>query len=59
MTGIYDSKVSEELKKEVDSFISKSNASADDFIKLLAESYNVNLTPLDLSYGDYWNSFTD
>lgn len=63
MTNNYNSKISEDLKRQVDSLISKCNISTNDFIRLLAESYHVNLakntTPLDLAYGDYWNSFID
>ncbi|WP_123053026.1 hypothetical protein [Clostridium sp. JN-1] len=63
MINNYNLEISEDVKRQMDSLISKSNVSTNDFIKLLAKSYHVDLTkketPLDLAYGDYWNSFID
>ncbi|MFL0194874.1 hydrolase [Clostridium sp. WILCCON 0269] len=56
------SEIPEDLKKQVADLISKSGIPAKDFIKGLADYYNIkdvsaNSTVLD--YSNYWNSFVD
>lgn len=54
--------IPEAIKKQVTDLISKSGIPAEDFIKGLADYYNVKNAKADsivLDYSNYWNSFVD
>lgn len=58
------SKIPEELKKQIGELISQSGIPEKDFVKELADYYNIKdttteISPVALDYTNYWNSFVD
>ncbi len=58
------SKISEDVKMQIGELISKSGMPTEEFIKSLAEYYNIkkaesSISTVVLDYTNYWNSFVD
>jgi hypothetical protein len=63
-TTFCTSKIPEDIKMQLNDLISKSGMPTEDFIRSLANSYNVKKVESDIStvvldYTNYWNSFVD
>ncbi len=63
-TTFCTSKIPEDIKLQLRELISKSGMPTEDFIRSLANSYNVkkvesNISTVVLDYTNYWNSFVD
>lgn len=63
-TTFCTSKIPEDIKLQLSALISKSGMATEDFIRSLANSYNIkkvesNISPVVLDYTNYWNSFID